>query len=195
MADYSGVKRYIKAHPHSIEAYGDWFEMARAYGDVEVCKEILKGVSKVVTSPYADMEERYKGHDLMKKLTLMLAPHYFHYYCLYIEWNRDPKRRFYQPRMKALYPLAREMQRLEDDELDLLCISLPPGVGKALADDTPILTRQGWKNHGDLVVGDEVIGLDGKFKKVTHVHPKCMLDRLVTFSNGEKIQCHEAMNG
>lgn len=191
MADYSGVKRYIKAHPHSIEAYGDWFEMARAYGDVEVCKEILKGVSKVVTSPYADMEERYKGHDLMKKLTLMLAPHYFHYYCLYIEWNREPKRRFYQPRMKQLYPLTQALQDLEEDKLDLLCISMPPGVGKALADDTPILTRQGWKNHGDLVVGDEVIGLDGKFKKVTHVHPKCMLDRLVTFSNGEQIQCHE----
>lgn len=130
MADYSGVKRYIKAHPHSIEAYGDWFEMARAYGDVEVCKEILKGVSKVVTSPYADMEERYKGHDLMKKLTLMLAPHYFHYYCLYIEWNRDPKRRFYQPRMKQLYPLTQALQDLEEDKLDLLCISMPPGVGK-----------------------------------------------------------------
>lgn len=130
MADYSGVKRYIKAHPHSIEAYGDWFEMARAYGDVEVCKEILKGVSKVVTSPYADMEERYKGHDLMKKLTLMLAPHYFHYYCLYIEWNREPKRRFYQPRMKQLYPLTRALQDLEEDKLDLLCISMPPGVGK-----------------------------------------------------------------
>ena len=130
MADYSGVKRYIKAHPHSIEAYGDWFEMARAYGDVEVCKEILKGVSKVVTSPYVDMEERYKGHDLMKKLTLMLAPHYFHYYCLYIEWNREPKRRFYQPRMKQLYPLTQALQDLEEDKLDLLCISMPPGVGK-----------------------------------------------------------------
>ena len=33
--------------------------------------------------------------------------------------------------------------------------------------------------------------MDGKFKKVLAVHPKCQLDRLVEFTNGEKIQCHE----
>lgn len=191
MANYDGIRAYLKKNPNSLEAYEDWFELARADGDIEICKDILKGVSSIVGNPRTPIDEKYKGHDLMKRLHLMLAPKYFHHFCLYIEWNRDPKRRFYQPRMKQLYPLVREMQRLEDDELDILCISLPPGVGKALADDTPILTRQGWKNHGDLVVGDEVIGLDGKFKKVTHVHPKCMLDRLVTFSNGEQIQCHE----
>ena len=191
MEDYKGIQAYLRKHPHSLEAYEDWFELARANGDIDICRDILKGVTSVVGNPHTKIEEKYRGHDLMKRLNLMLAPKYFHHYCIYLEWNRDPKKRFYQPRMKALYPLAREMQRLEDDDLDLLCISLPPGVGKALADDTPILTRQGWKNHGDLVVGDEVIGLDGKFKKVTHVHPKCMLDRLVTFSNGEQIQCHE----
>ena len=37
-----------------------------------------------------------------------------------------------------------------------------------ISDNTPVLTRNGWKNHGDLVVGDEVIGLDGQFKKVTY---------------------------
>lgn len=191
MEDYKGIQAYLRKHPHSLEAYEDWFELARANGDIDICRDILKGVTSVVGNPHTKIEEKYRGHDLMKRLNLMLAPKYFHHYCIYLEWNRDPKKRFYQPRMKALYPLAREMQRLEDNDLDLLCISLPPGVGKALADDTPILTRQGWKNHGDLVVGDEVIGLDGKFKKVTHVHPKCMLDRLVTFSNGEQIQCHE----
>lgn len=130
MGIYDGVKKYIKAHPQEAEAYEDWFEMARAENDIEVCKEILKGVSKLVSSPYVPIEERYRGHDLMKKLNLMLAPLYFHHYCLYLEWNREPKRRFYQPRMKQLYPLTQSLQDLEDDKLDLLCISLPPGVGK-----------------------------------------------------------------
>lgn len=64
------------------------------------------------------------------------------------------------------------------------------GDGKLLADHTPVFTRLGWKNHGDLIVGDDVIGLDGKFKKVTHVFPKSFADLQVTFSNGEKILCH-----
>ena len=130
MGIYDGVKRYIKAHPQEAEAYEDWFEMARAENDIDVCKDILKGVSKLVSSPYVPIEERYRGHDLMKKLNLMLAPLYFHHYCLYLEWNREPKRRFYQPRMKQLYPLTNALQDLEEDRLNLLCISMPPGVGK-----------------------------------------------------------------
>lgn len=130
-------------------------------------------------------------HDLYFKTLLLAAPYDFDSYMLYTEKNRDPEKRFYQPRRKQLYRLTKEMQRLADREIELLAISLPPGVGKALANDTPILTRNGWKNHGDLVVGDEVIGMDGNFKKVIAVHPKCMLDVLVEFTNGEKIQCHE----
>ena len=130
MEDYKGIQAYLRKHPHSLEAYEDWFELARANGDIDICRDILKGVTSVVGNPHTKIEEKYRGHDLMKRLNLMLAPKYFHHYCIYLEWNRDPKKRFYQPRMKALYPLAREMQRLEDDDLDLLCISLPPGVGK-----------------------------------------------------------------
>ena len=130
-------------------------------------------------------------NDTYYKSLLIDAPVNFDAYCQYIEKNRDVRKRFYIPRRKQLLPVVKSLQRLLDDEIDLLGISLPPGVGKALANDTPILTRNGWKNHGDLVIGDEVIGLDGKFKRVIAVHPKCMLDCLVEFSNGEKIQCHE----
>lgn len=66
----------------------------------------------------------------------------------------------------------------------------PSQYGKALADDTPVLTKDGWKNHGDLKVGDYVIGLDGKFVKVLAVHPKCEMDRVVTLQNGDTFVCH-----
>lgn len=65
------------------------------------------------------------------------------------------------------------------------------GSGKLLSDSTPVLTRDGWKMHGQLVIGDEVIGLDGQYKKVTHVFPKDYADIKITFSNGEEILCHE----
>ena len=129
--------------------------------------------------------------ELNRKCLLFDAPYDFDAYCRYIEWNRPKEKRFYEPRRKKLKLVADQLQRLTDGDLDMLGISLPPGVGKALSNDTPVLTRNGWKNHGDLVVGDEVIGIDGEFKKVVAVHPKCQLDCVVEFTNGEKIVCHE----
>ena len=119
------------------------------------------------------------------------APYDFDAFCMRLEWDRPKDKKFYMPRRKQLKPLAKYLEDLEYGRLDLLAISTPPGVGKALANDTPVLTRNGWKNHGDLRVGDEVIGEDGEFKKVLAVHPKCMLDRQITFTNGERIVCHE----
>lgn len=66
-----------------------------------------------------------------------------------------------------------------------------PGCGKLLADTTPVLTRKGWKQHGDLVVGDEVIGRNGEFVKVQHVFPKHAANMEISLTNGEHIKCHE----
>ena len=112
---------------------------------------------------------------------------------LYLERYRIPKERFYEPRREVFlkHNIIQSLQDMMDDELDIFCLSVPPGCGKQLADDTPILTTNGWKNHGDLVVGDMVYGIDGKSKKVLHVFPKSEDDCLVTFTNGEQIQCHE----
>ena len=124
-------------------------------------------------------------------LYILTAREKFDDFMIAVEWNREPQERFWLPRRKQLMVICNALQALADDRLDELFISQPPRTGKALANDTPILTRKGWKNHGDLVVGDEVIGMQGQFKKVIAVHPKCQLDCLVEFTNGEKIQCHE----
>ena len=58
------------------------------------------------------------------------APFDFDCFCRYIEWNREPDKRFYEPRRKQLLPLAQALQRLEERKIRLLCISMPPGVGK-----------------------------------------------------------------
>ena len=154
-----------------------------AHAESECLRRMLTQMIPVVNNPE-------KWFDLYKKTLLFDAKDSFDCYLLYLEIDRRPQERFYQPRRKILKKAVDAMQRLVDGELDELFISMPPRVGKSLANDTPILTRNGWKNHGDLVVGDEVIGMDGRFKKVLAVHPKCMLDRMVEFTNGEKIQCH-----
>lgn len=69
--------------------------------------------------------------DLQKSALLMAAPEDFDSFMQYVEWNREPRKRFYFPRRKQLYPIVQCMQELADDKLDLLSISLPPGVGKS----------------------------------------------------------------
>ena len=132
-----------------------------------------------------------KALDLYNRTLRFDAPVDFDCFMRCLEHNRPMKEQFWIPRRKKLMPVCRALQDMEDGKLDELFLSCPPRVGKALADDTPVLTRHGWKNHGDLVVGDEVIGLDGEFKKVIAVHPKCELDVKVEFTNGESVVCHE----
>lgn len=73
-----------------------------------------------------------KYYDLYNKALLFLAQEHkdFDSYLLYVEKNRDPEDRYYQPRRNKIYRLVQKMQRLIDDELDILSISMPPGTGK-----------------------------------------------------------------
>lgn len=75
-------------------------------------------------------------------------------------------------------------------EFDKLIIVTPSQYGKLIADDEPVLTRHGWKKHGDLRIGDEVVSPNGDFVPVIYVHPKQMADREVVFANGDRIKCH-----
>lgn len=121
----------------------------------------------------------------------------FEPYMLYMERKRMYSKKFYEKRMytksgkKAMKHIAERLQAFTDSHKKALTISLPPRTGKLLADYTPVFTKDGWKNHGDLVVGDYVVGLNGEFVKVTHVFPKNVANKRVTFSDGTQIDCHE----
>lgn len=73
-----------------------------------------------------------KYYNLYNKALLFLAQEHkdFDSYLLYVEKNRDPEDRYYQPRRNKIYWLVQKMQRLIEDELDILSISMPPGTGK-----------------------------------------------------------------
>lgn len=55
----------------------------------------------------------------------------FESFLLYMEKNRAPEKRFYQPRQKTLHVVAEDLQDLEDGLLDFYGLSLPPRVGKS----------------------------------------------------------------
>lgn len=128
--------------------------------------------------------------ELYWNLLLFEAPDLLDSYCLYVEKDRKPQERFYQPRRKTLIKVVNLLQRLEDDELDEAFIHMPARVGKLISDDTPVFTKDGWKRHGELKLGDKVVGSDGNFTTVICVHPKYHTTHTVEFSDGTKIECH-----
>lgn len=195
----TAIYRVIDSGKLEIKPYDDAFSCIRNMCDESGKKDVtmtakLKGKLRKATlmAKEQGVDSFFApSFDLNKRILCWEATESFDSYMLYTEILRPREKQFYLPRRKQLKILTDAMQDLADHKIELLAISLPPGVGKALANDTPILTRNGWKKHGDLVVGDEVIGMDGNFKKVIAVHPKCQLDCLVEFTNGESIVCHE----
>ena len=67
-------------------------------------------------------------------------------YLIYLERYRSPEQRFYLPRRKQLLRLGiiQALQRLIDDEIDILTISLPPGTGKTTCAEMFISGWLGW---------------------------------------------------
>lgn len=84
-----------------------------------------------LSAKYAAERTDAKMFELNKRSLLFDAPYDFQAYCMYIEWNRANDKRFYLPRRKQLLQVVKALQRLADDELDLLAVSMPPGTGKS----------------------------------------------------------------
>ncbi|WP_280826728.1 replicative DNA helicase [Mycobacterium sp. OTB74] len=53
----------------------------------------------------------------------------------------------------------------------MIIVAARPGVGKALALDTPLPMPNGWTTMGDVAVGDELIGADGRPTRVVAATP------------------------
>jgi predicted phage terminase large subunit-like protein len=124
----------IKKAP-SIEVFNDLYHMCleTKKTDVTLATKYLMILSdeceRVIASGVMDnkIKELFALH---KKVLLAGAEHSFHLFLLYIEWGREPQKKFYPPRRKVLKQVVDALQELEDDKLDLLAISLPPGSGK-----------------------------------------------------------------
>jgi hypothetical protein len=67
-----------------------------------------------------------------------------------------------------------------------------PGSGKAQPLDAKILTPNGWVTMGDIAVGDQVIGSDGRPTTVIGVYPQGMRPIYrVVFNDGSSTECDE----
>lgn len=96
--------------------------------------EYLKKLSDIIENriPQSETDKELRSLFMLhKKVLLAAAPFDFESYLLYVEWEREPDKKFYVPRREVMHPVVQAMQDLIDDRLDLLTISMPPGTGKS----------------------------------------------------------------
>ena len=131
------ILQKIKKTPGEFQAYQDLYFMCvetLESGDIELAVRFLKNLSKQCSDAVkasVDNEDFLKQiFDLHKKTLLKAAPYDFDSFLIYVEWDREPDKKFYLPRRKRLKEIVDALQELADDKLDILSISLPPGVGK-----------------------------------------------------------------
>ena len=126
----------IKESPGEYQAYDDMYNFCRevVHTDKELGQNYLKQLIEHCESTIptlSDGEMVVKLFMLLKQCHRQLAYDWLHHYLIYIEWNREPEKKFYEPRMSVLRTLVDDLQDLADGKLDLLGISLPPRVGKS----------------------------------------------------------------
>lgn len=130
------IKKEIEVNPENVQAYEDYYYICKEdiFKDKEGVISRLKWLSDEIEkniSEISDNDEMLRLYRIHKRVLLVLAPWDFESYMLYVEWERDPDKKFYIPRRKALHNVVKSLQDLADDKLDILSISLPPGVGKS----------------------------------------------------------------
>ena len=126
----------IKRDPYDLDTYKDLYYMCieTMKTDRELGVEYLKKFSAFIEENIVkfedegDLKEIYRLH---RRVLLAAAPYDFDSYLLYLEWEREPSKKFYVPRRKVLQPIVKAMQDMIDDKIDLLTISMPPGTGKS----------------------------------------------------------------
>lgn len=125
----------IKKNPDGTQAYEDLYYMSKeamktdeALG-VKYLKILSELIEKRIPVAKSDKNLRFL-FGLHKRVLLAAAPFDFDSYLLYVEWNREPDKKFYPPRRKVLKQVADALQELAEKKIELLTISLPPGTGK-----------------------------------------------------------------
>ena len=130
--NYELIVQFIEKYPNDIKAYYDVVSILK-----EIAKEDINFASKEMRKMYDKLQKVELTYDtaskvwqISKDMLLFNARRSLDDYLLYVEFEREPEKKFYPPRRDVLLPIVKSMQDLMDDKLDLLTISLPPGIGK-----------------------------------------------------------------
>ena len=121
------LERIKKLPKQTEETLSDALGLIVQIEDDRVAREWLRWVRSE-----AKLLRTGAGYELVRKAYFLAAQRGdFDAYCIALEWNRSPEKRFYLPRRSVLKTLVDDLQDLLDGNLDFLGVSLPPRVGKS----------------------------------------------------------------
>lgn len=134
----AAIYRVIDSGKLEIKPYDDAFSCIRNMCDEVGKKDVAMTAKLKGRLRKATLMAKEQGVDsffapsfeLNKRILCWEATESFDSYMLYMEIDRPRDKQFYLPRRKQLKPLADAMQELYERKIELLAISLPPGVGK-----------------------------------------------------------------
>ena len=131
----SKIFQKIKKDPDDLRAYRDLLNVCRETlgTDIPLAVRHLEDLSDWIEEQIpkiTDVEKMREMFTLHRDVVFAGARESFHLCLLAVEWNRDPEKKFYPPRKMVLREVVRSLQELEEQKLDLLAVSMPPGSGK-----------------------------------------------------------------
>ncbi len=124
------IRAAITRSPHDRQPCEDLFSVAREVMDHALSREVRAAVTRTMSDPDTPASSLGGFYDLYRRTLLFDAPADLDAYMLYLEIDRKPQERFYQPRRPVLYQAVDLLQRLANDQLDEGFLNMPPRVGK-----------------------------------------------------------------
>ena len=129
------IAKHLDSNPDDAPAYTDALDYCEARlkdGDMAYHAMVAALRDRLGQSILDCNSNAIVRLDALYKRTLKInATVDFDSYMLFVEYDREPQKKFYQPRRRVLRSIVEDMQDLIDDRLDLLTISMPPGSGKS----------------------------------------------------------------
>lgn len=125
------IRRAARADLSQIKNLQILFEAVKVYEDFD--KEGAHKLNKKVRQTAAKYAQQKYASDFMqvhKDALLFDAYDDLDAAIQYAEWDREYSKQFYLPRRKQLYPIVKQLERLERREITTLGIMAPPGIGK-----------------------------------------------------------------
>lgn len=118
---------------NSYKALSDLLDMAKVIADPEGDHDLAYALklTNFIKRKIPTLPSSIVLNQLYWQAMKFEAPHRFESFLLYMEKNRSPKKRFYQPRAKTLHVVVEDLQDLEDGLIEFYGLSLPPRVGKS----------------------------------------------------------------
>lgn len=129
------IKNYIKQNGIESRSLFDLLDVAKIAfekeNDTEWALKVTSYIKDCCKWAIQNSIEVLQMDELYWKTMKAEAPYHFESFLFYMEKNRRPKKRFYEPRKRTLKIVVDDLQDLEDGKLDFYGLSLPPRVGKS----------------------------------------------------------------